>query len=116
MEGLTFQRLAEEQRVVAEIRSEVLGQVVLVVDRLDRADRLARAAVHALVRMDVEAATTFVDAVHGALVNAGPVHHVDTGLSDHVGHGYSLHNKDLYKLGEDPYGRRRARRTPLEQA
>src|SRR6266571_3325072 len=40
----------------------LLRGVVLVEDRLDRADRLARATVHALVRVDVQRALAFVDA------------------------------------------------------
>src|SRR5439155_10673257 len=41
--------------------------VVLVEDRLDRADRLARPAVHALVGVDVEHAVALIDAVDRAL-------------------------------------------------
>src|SRR5690606_37965345 len=62
------------------------GQVVLVVDGLDRADRLTRTAVDALVRVDVHRPTALVDAVHGALRDAGQIHHVDASLAYHVGH------------------------------
>ena len=72
---------------------QVLGQVVLVVDRLDRTDRLTRSAIDALIRMDVQAATALVDAVHRALVHASPVHHVDTRLSDHIRHAATVYTK-----------------------
>ena len=65
---------------------QLIRQVILVEDRLDRADRLAGTAVHALVRVDVEHPLALVDAVDGALVDAGPVLQVDTGLRDDVGH------------------------------
>src|SRR5699024_5959535 len=56
------------------------------VDRLDRAHRLAGAAVDALVGVDVEHALALVDAVHGTLLDAGQVLEVHTGLRDHVRH------------------------------
>src|SRR5262249_59803226 len=63
--------------------------VVLVEDRLDRADRLARPAVDTLVRMDVEHPVTFVDAVDRALLDAGLVEQIDAGFGDDVSHGSS---------------------------
>src|SRR5215211_4059292 len=63
------------------------GDVVLVEDRGHRAHRLAGPAVHALVGLDVEHPPALVDTVHRALVDAGPVLHVDAGLADRVGHG-----------------------------
>src|SRR4029077_16393719 len=56
----------------------LLRCVVLVEDRLDRADRLAGAAVDALVRVDVERALALVDAVDRALLDAGLVLHIHT--------------------------------------
>jgi hypothetical protein len=64
----------------------LLGQVVLVEDRLDRADRFTRAAVDAFVGMDVEGAATFVDAVDRAFLDAGAVLEVDARQRDHIGH------------------------------
>src|SRR5699024_4290442 len=64
-----------------------LGDVVLVVDGLDRAHRLARPAVHALVRVDVQRPGTLVDAVDRALLDARLVLDVHAGLGDHVRHG-----------------------------
>src|SRR5678809_1173932 len=48
--------------------------------------RLARAAVDALIRVDVEHRLALVDAVHGADLDAGLVLHVDAGLSDDIRH------------------------------
>src|SRR5690606_34175751 len=78
--------LVEELDVGVVVLRPLVGGVVLVEDRLDRADRLAGAAVHALVRLDVEHPAALVDAVDGALVDAGAVLHVDAGQGDHVGH------------------------------
>src|SRR5690606_35484912 len=61
--------------------------VVLVVDRLHRAHRLARTTVHALVRMDVQRPLALIDAVRRTLLDARLVLHVHTRLSNHVRHG-----------------------------
>src|SRR5690606_25855962 len=90
------QRLREEPGVVLPVRLQVGGQVVLVVDRLDRADRLARPAVHALVGMDVEGPAPLVDAVDRALLDAGTVHHIDARFSDDVRHGSLLRDGLVY--------------------
>src|SRR5207249_8859704 len=79
--------VGEELRVDRGELLPLAGDVVLVEDRGDRTHRLARAAVDALVRLDVEHPAALVDAVHGALVDAGAVLHVDAGLADRVGHG-----------------------------
>src|SRR5688572_3276693 len=47
---------------------------------------LAGRAVDALVGLDVEHPPALVDAVHGALVDACQILHVDTGLGDRVRH------------------------------
>src|SRR5690606_39056045 len=74
--------------------------VVLVEDRLDGADRLARPAVHAFVGVDVEGTLPLVDAVDGAFLDARLVLHVDAGLCDHVGHGGLLHEFPQILHGE----------------
>src|ERR1035441_3923592 len=51
-----------------------------------RAHRLARPAVHALIRVDVKHPLTLVDAIHRALLHARPVQHVHARLADHVSH------------------------------
>src|SRR4051812_10742910 len=78
--------VGEEVDVRGVVVLPLRGGVVLVEDRLDRAHRLAGAAVDALVGVDVEHPVALVDAVDGALVDARPVLEVDTGLRDDVGH------------------------------
>ncbi len=79
-------KLGEELGVDLLVPGELGGQVVLVVDRLDRAGRLAGTAVHAFVRVDIELAVTLVDAVHGAFLDTGLVQHVGAWLGYDVGH------------------------------
>src|SRR5690606_34170183 len=79
-------QLLEEVRVGLGVGRPLVGHVVLVVDGLDRTDRLTSTTVDAFVRVDVEHPLALVDAVHGALVDARLVEHVDAGLGDHVGH------------------------------
>ena len=78
--------VVEELDVRLVVVLPLLGHVVLVEDRLDRADRLAGAAVDALVGVDVEHPLALVDAVDGALLDARLVQHVDARLGDDVGH------------------------------
>src|SRR4029078_6480005 len=63
------------------LRERILGK-----NRLNRALRLARAAVDALLRVDDEHAGEHVDAVHRTHVHAGQIFDVDAGLGDDVGH------------------------------
>src|SRR3989338_3112196 len=74
--------LVQLGEVLPLVRDLVLGE-----DRLHRAHGLARAAVDALVRMDIEHGLALVDAVHGADLDAGLVLDVDARLGDHVRHG-----------------------------
>ena len=78
--------VVEEVDVGVVVVLPLLRGVVLVEDRLDRAHRLAGAAVDALVGVDVEHPLALVDAVDGALVDARAVLQVHTGLGDDVGH------------------------------
>src|SRR6266516_4739708 len=80
------ERVVEEAGVVLDIDLPLVRHVIFVEDRLDRAHRLARTTVHALVRVDVKDAFPLVDAVDGALLDAGLVLDVDAGLRDHIGH------------------------------
>src|SRR4051794_20059780 len=82
--------VVEELDVRLVVVLPLLRGVVLVEDRLDRAHRLAGAAVDALVGVDVEHPLALVDAVDGALVDTGPVLHVDARLGDDVGHRFLL--------------------------
>src|SRR6266571_6946 len=78
--------VVEELDVRLVVVLPLVGHVVLVEDRLHRADRLTGAAVHALIRMDVEHALALVDAVDRALLDAGLVEQVDARLRDDVCH------------------------------
>src|ERR1035441_9434676 len=80
------QRLGEEPRVLPGVALPLVREIVFVVDRLHRAHRLARPAVHALIRVDVKHPLTLVDAIHRALLHARPVQHVHARLADHVSH------------------------------
>src|SRR5947208_2085353 len=55
-------------------------------DRRHGAFGLARAAVDALIRVDVQHVLALINAIHGTHVHAGPVLHVDAGFRDDVGH------------------------------
>src|SRR5437588_2666545 len=79
--------VGEELRVDRRELLPLARHVVLVEDRGHGAHGFARPAVDALVGLDVEHPSALVDAVDRALVDAGPVLHVDTGLADRVGHG-----------------------------
>jgi hypothetical protein len=63
------------------------GDVVFVEDRLDRADRLAGAAVDAFVGVDVEHPLALVDAVDRAFLDAALVLDVDARFGDHIRYG-----------------------------
>src|SRR5215218_1705917 len=85
--------VVEELDVRLVVVGPHLGEVVFVVDRLDRAHRFAGSAVDALVGVDVERAFTLVDAVDGAFVDAGAVFDVDARQGDDIGHGGSLSSR-----------------------
>ncbi len=72
--------VVEELDVRLVVLGPLLRDVVLVVDGLDGADRLAGAAVDALVGVDVEHPLALVDAVDRTLLYAGFVLEVDAGL------------------------------------
>src|SRR3954451_15024544 len=72
-------------------RLPLIGKRVFWEDRLDRALRLARAAIDALLRIDHEDAVRLMDAVNGTDVDTGQIFDVDAGLGDDVRHrGRSL--------------------------
>jgi hypothetical protein len=77
----------EELDVGCGVLLPLLGNVVFVVDRFNRADRFAGAAINTLIGLDVEHAVALVDAVNWALFDAGLVLKVDARLRDDVGHG-----------------------------
>jgi len=61
-------------------------QVILVINRLNRANGLASATVNTLVRVNVKHAVALIDAVNRAFINAGFVFDVNTWQCDYVGH------------------------------
>jgi hypothetical protein len=60
------------------------GDRVLLVDRLDGADRVASTTVDAFVGMDVESARAFIDAIDWTHINTWAVQNVYAGLADDV--------------------------------
>ena len=62
------------------------GNLLLGVDRLDRAFGLAQRAVDALVRVDHEKIRTLVEAVHGTYLHAVHVFALDAAFGDHERH------------------------------
>ena len=92
MNDADFSRPARRTNLVEKLNvgRVVLGPffrgVVLVIDRFDRADRLARPAIHAFVGMDIQHPVTLINAVHRTFINAGPVFHIHTREGNHIGH------------------------------
>jgi hypothetical protein len=78
--------LIEELNVCFVVFRPLRWQVVLVVNRLNWANWLASAAVHALVWVDVKHAVALVNTVDRAFLDAGFVFHVYTWQSDNVSH------------------------------
>src|SRR5581483_5232829 len=83
-------RALEDVPVLGDIRLPLRRHVFLGKDRRDGAFRLARPAVDALVRMDVELVLALVDAIHRADVHARAVLDVDARLGDYVRHRGSI--------------------------
>jgi len=79
--------LVEELHVGRVVLGPLLRYVIFVIDRLDRAYRLARTAVDTFVGVDVEHAVTLVNAVDGTFVDARSVFDIHTREGDDVGHG-----------------------------
>src|SRR6202034_3886462 len=78
--------LSEEVRVDLRVLVPLFGDVVLVVDRLDRADRLAGTAVDAFVWVDIKHPSALIDAVDRAFLDTCLVLDVDAGFGDRVRH------------------------------
>jgi hypothetical protein len=70
--------------------------IIFVVNSFNRTHWLACATVNALIRLDVQHSSTFVDAVHRAFFDAGFVLYIDARFSDHIGH--ELPPKNLSQL------------------
>jgi hypothetical protein len=80
----------------------VTWNVILVVNSLNRADRLASATIYALIRLDVEHSVTFIDAIHWALFDAGLIFHIDTWLGNHICHEQPPKGKEWARLIQKP--------------
>jgi hypothetical protein len=57
----------------------LVGKIVLIVDGFNGAHRFTGTAIHALVRVDVEHAITFINAIDGAFINTSFVLEVYAG-------------------------------------
>ncbi len=77
----------KERGVDLAVLLPVSRNVIFVINRLNRADRLTRTTINTLIRLDVEHPIPFVNTVNRALLDAGFIFHIDTGLGDYVGHG-----------------------------
>ena len=78
--------LNEEAGIVLRVLLPWTWDVIFVINSFDRADRLASTTVNALIRLDIEHASAFVDAIYWALFNARLVLNIDTGFGNYVGH------------------------------
>src|ERR671932_1815601 len=81
-----FRSLLEVVGGLSNVLLHILGDLVLGVDRLDRALRLTGTAIDALFGVDQELIPTVVDAVHRTHLNAALVLRADAGLGYDVGH------------------------------
>jgi hypothetical protein len=77
----------EELHVCLVVVSPLLWEIIFVVDGFDGAHWFACATVHTLIRVDVKHTVTFVDAIYGALIDAGTVFDIYTWQGDDVGQG-----------------------------
>jgi adenine deaminase len=76
----------EETRVDLTVLLPLSRDVIFVIDGLHRTDRLTCTAINALIRLDVQHPITLVNAINGALLDAGLVFHINTRLGDYVCH------------------------------
>jgi hypothetical protein len=70
--------LREEVNIRLVVLAPLTGKIVFIIDSLNRANRLARTAVHTLIRVDVKHAVALVDAVNWALIDTCFVLDIDT--------------------------------------
>jgi len=61
--------------------------IIFVIDRLNGADRLTSAAINALVRLDVEHAIAFIDAIDRAFLDTRLVLDIDARFCNYICHG-----------------------------
>src|SRR5688500_15638427 len=80
--------VCEEVDIGGVVFLPLLRGVILVEDRFHRAYRLARAAVDAFVRVDVEHPPALINAVARAFLDASTVLQIHTWLCNDVRHRY----------------------------
>src|SRR5215216_6078348 len=87
--------LLEEVGVLCDVALHLLGDLVLGIDSLDWALRLAGAAVYALLGVYEELIPAVIDAVDRTDLDTGLVLGAYTGLRNNIGHLFSLLPMDL---------------------
>src|SRR5215211_8969782 len=87
--------LLEEVDVFSYVALHLLGDLVLGVNGLNRALRLTRPAVYALLGVDEELIPAVIDAVDRTDLDTGLVLGAYTGLRNNIGHLFSLLPMDL---------------------
>ena len=80
--GIVLENVAVDLDVFLEVSRDVLFRK----DRGNRALRLARATVDALVRVDVELFRSLIDAINRTDIDAGAVFRILAGFCYYVGH------------------------------
>src|SRR5215216_2443956 len=90
--------LLEEVGVLCDVALHLLGDLVLGIDSLDWALRLAGAAVYALLGVYEELIPSVVDAVDRTDLDTGLVLGAYAGLRDHVGHRLCLLPLGTYQI------------------
>jgi hypothetical protein len=78
--------LTEEVNICLVVLAPLTRKIVFVIDRLNWANRLARTAVHTLIRVDIKHAVALVDAVNWALIDTGFVFDVYTRKGNYICH------------------------------
>jgi hypothetical protein len=76
----------EELAICRSVLFPLRGHIIFIEDGLDGADRLAGAAINALVWLDVEHALALINAINRTLFDARLVFHINTRLGNYVGH------------------------------
>ena len=76
----------EEDGVYFTVLLPLTRDVVFIIDRLHRTDRLTGAAIDTFIGLDVEHPSALVNAVHRTLFDTGLILYIHTRLGDYVGH------------------------------
>jgi len=76
----------EEGGVYFTVLLPLTRDIVFIIDRLHRTDRLTGAAIDTFIGLDVEHPSPLVNAVHRTLFDTGLILYIHTRLGDYVGH------------------------------